>query len=132
MRTLTILIFITLNSWSFAQSFLSLPIDGTKGKDWLIVNYVDWETAGFKDHHCGSKSYDGHQGTDFVIRSFKHMDSGVNVLAAASGRITFIQDGGFDRETEGDSSKKFGNYITIKHPNNYYSYYAHLKKNSIK
>lgn len=115
----------------FSQAFLQTPVEGKQGQDWIIVNYVDWEVTSFKDHNCGSKSYDGHQGTDFAIRSFKQMDSGVNVLAAASGRITFINDGEFDRETEGDVVKKLGNYVAIRHANKYFTYYGHLKKNSI-
>ncbi len=114
-----------------AQAFLETPIEGEQGRDWTIVNYVDWETDGFKDHQCGTKSYDGHQGTDFVIRSFAQMDSGVHVLAAAAGRVTYAQDGLYDRETEGDVTKKLGNYLAIQHGNGYYTYYAHLKKNSI-
>ncbi|MGB0851344.1 MAG: M23 family metallopeptidase, partial [Bacteroidia bacterium] len=47
------------------------------------------------------------------------------------GIITYVNDGEFDRETDGTLSKKLGNYIAIKHPNNYYSYYGHLRKNSI-
>jgi hypothetical protein len=115
----------------FSQAFLHIPIEGTQGNDWIIVNYVDWEVAGYKDHNCGSKSYDGHQGTDFVIRSFEAMDDSIAVYAAAAGTVTFTIDSLFDRETEGDISKTLGNYIAIKHPNKYYTYYAHLMKNSI-
>jgi hypothetical protein len=116
---------------SNAQSFLQSPIEGTQGEEWIIVNYVDWDNTGFQDHNCGSKSYDGHQGTDFTIRSFEHMDEGVKVYAAASGRVTFTKDGEFDRETAGDVTKLLGNYVGIKHPNKYYTYYGHLRKNSI-
>ena len=130
-KLLLILILFTTYKASLAQAFLQSPIEGEQRKDWMIVNYVDWEVTDFKDHNCGSKSYDGHQGTDFTLRSFKQMDSGVNVLAAAAGRVTFIHDGEFDRETEGIISKKLGNYVAINHGNAYYSYYGHLKKNSI-
>lgn len=126
---ISLLTVITISS--LAQAFLQTPIEGKQGKDWIIVNYVDWEVTGFKDHNCGSKSYDGHQGTDFTLRSFKQMDSGVNVLAAAAGRVTFIKDGEFDRETEGDVTKLLGNYVAIRHNYLYYTYYGHLKKNSL-
>lgn len=97
------------------------------------MNYVDWKLDGFLDHNCGSKCYDGHQGTNFTLKSFQQMDSGVDVLAAASdGVVTFIQDGLFDKETDGDITKRLGNYIAIKHANLYYTYYGHLKKNSLK
>ena len=115
---------------SHAQGFLQVPIQGTQGNEWVIVNYVDWELNGFKDHQCGSKSYDGHQGTDFVIRSFKAMDDSVAVYAAADGIVTFVVDSLFDRETGGDTAKHLGNYIALSHANDYQTYYAHLMKNS--
>jgi murein DD-endopeptidase MepM/ murein hydrolase activator NlpD len=133
------LVCLLLLSISFAQcdaqAFLSNPIDGKEGTDYCIVNYVDWSadtTNPIKDYHCGSKTYDGHQGTDFLLKSFPAMDSGVNVLAVADGRVCHVQDGIFDREKESIISKGFGNYVCIHHDNGYYSYYAHLKKNSTK
>lgn len=115
-----------------AQAFLEVPVEGVAGKDYTIVNYLDWSDTDIQDPFCGSKTYDGHQGTDFSIRSFRQMDSSVNILAAAEGKVVFVQDGLFDRETVSDVSKGFGNYIAIKHPNKYFTYYAHLKKGSLK
>jgi len=115
-----------------AQAFLNLPIEGKYGKDYIIVNYVDWKNGNeILDYQCGNKAYNGHQGTDFVIRSFAMMDSGVNVLAAADGIVTVIKDGIFDREKKSDTSKGLGNYIALRHYNGYYSYYGHLSSNSI-
>lgn len=130
-RTLLILSSFFLFKLSFAQPFLTTPVEGTQGSDWTIVNYVDWSIDGILDHQCGTKTYDGHQGTDYTLYSFEQMDTGVNVLAAADGVVTFVQDGLFDKETDGDVTKKLGNYIAIKHDNLYYTYYAHLKKNSL-
>jgi len=112
--------------------FLHLPVEGTYGETFKIVNYVDWaEGNEILDHNCGNKTYNGHQGTDFVIRSFRTMDSGVSVTAAADGIVTTIIDGLFDREKVSDISKGFGNYIAIQHFNGFTSYYAHLVTNSI-
>ena len=49
----TIILFGTLKSNS--QIFLKTPIEGTQGEEWIIVNYVDWEITGHKDHNCGSQ-----------------------------------------------------------------------------
>ncbi len=130
-RFYLVVIFNLVSQLSNAQSFLGTPISGKEGINYTIVNYVDWSANGFQDAYCGTKSYDGHEGTDYVLRSFNQMDSGVNVLAADSGIITFIQDGIFDRETTSDTSKGLGNYVAIEHFNSYYTYYGHLKKNSI-
>ncbi len=121
---------------SYSQSIFKLPIEGVYGKDWFIVNHVDEDTTnGFVDAFCGTKSYNGHYGTDFVIRNFNHMDDGVNVLAPANGVVFKTQDGQFDRNKKSVIANGFGNYIGIKHTingQNYYTYYAHLKKGSLK
>ncbi len=127
-------IIVIFNIWTQANAqtaFLSPPIEGIYGNDFIFVNYVDWSFDSIQDYHCGSKTYDGHQGTDMVIKGFQEMDAGVSVIAAASGVVTYIKDGLFDHETAGDTSKHFGNFICIKHPNLFYSYYAHLKSGSI-
>lgn len=130
MKIICLLLLLITQFFSNCQPFLESPIQGNQGTDWIIVNYLDWEIIGFKDHHCGSKSYDGHQGTDFVLPSFMTMDDSIAVFAAADGIITYVIDSLFDRETSGDTSKHLGNYIAISHPNNYQTYYAHLLKNS--
>ncbi len=107
------------------------PLEGKSGEDFVIVNYVDWVLDGFQDNHCGSKSYDGHQGTDIVLKSFVQMDQGVYVTAVDNGIVTFVQDGLFDRQTESVPERGFGNYIAIRHTGKLYTYYAHLKKGSI-
>lgn len=115
-----------------AQSPVYLqPIEGVYGDDFIIVNYVDWSIDSIIDHQCGSKTYDGHQGTDFVISGFPQMDEGVNVQAVDSGKVVFIHDGEPDRNTDGNPDLGLGNYIAIKHPDKHFSYYGHLKKYSI-
>ena len=123
-------------TYSNAQAVFTLPIEGTYGRDWFIVNHVDEDTtANFRDAFCGTKSYNGHYGTDFVIRNFNHMDVGVNVLAPADGQVFVTKDGLFDRNKKSVIANGFGNYIGIKHTingQNYFTYYAHLKKGSLK
>lgn len=131
LNILIILLSFTGNSISAQNGFLATPIEGQYGNEYIIVNYVDWSIDSILDHQCGTKTYDGHQGTDFVIKGFSEMDAGVNVKAGSDGVVTFIKDGEFDKETAGDTSKHFGNFICIKHPNKYYSYYAHLKSGSL-
>jgi hypothetical protein len=123
-------------TYSNAQAVFTLPIEGTYGKDWFIVNHVDEDTtANFIDAFCGTKSYNGHYGTDFVIRNFNQMDAGVNILAPADGQVFVTKDGLFDRNKKSVIANGFGNYIGIKHTingQNYFTYYAHLKKGSLK
>lgn len=123
---------LILNISSTAQTQFTLPLTGTYGQQFILVNYVDWGPgATIKDSHCDSKTYDGHQGTDFVIRDFKMMDAGVNVVAVKKGKVIFVQDGLFDREKTSVISKQLGNYVGIAHSGSVQTYYAHLRKGSI-
>lgn len=116
----------------FSQQRFVTPIEGQYGKDFIIVNYVDWGDGNqIKDPYCLNKTYDGHHGTDFVLRSFDVMDSGIYVLAVDSGTIIEIQDGKFDREKAMSAQKGLGNYVVISHSGNILTYYGHLRKNSI-
>ena len=131
-KTIIILTFV-LQAWILsAQSPIFVkPIEGEYGDDFIIVNYVDWSADSILDYQCGSKTYDGHQGTDFVISGFPQMDEGVNVQSVDSGVVVFIHDGEPDRNTDGNPELGLGNYIAIKHPDKHFSYYGHLKKYSI-
>ncbi|GAB4377801.1 MAG: hypothetical protein Kow0075_06900 [Salibacteraceae bacterium] len=127
------LIFTAISTVAVAQwPDLRIPIEGTYGSDFVIVNYVDWGPGtSILDNHCLTKTYDFHQGTDFVLKGFGQMDDGVNVLAADSGVVTFIHDGEYDRQKHSDPAKGLGNYIAISHPSGYFTYYGHLALNSI-
>jgi hypothetical protein len=107
-----------------------IPIAGNYLQDYYLVNYVDWSVSGIQDHACGNKTYDGHQGTDFVIRNFSQMDAGVDVYAAKSGVVTFIVDTLFDRNKTAVTGG-LGNYVAIRHESDFYTYYGHLKKHSV-
>ena len=110
---------------------LVTPIAGEQGRDFVVVNHVDHDTSeGIRDFSCGTKTYDGHQGTDFTLRSFAQMDSGVAILAAADGVVTTVTDTAFDRNKVSVISRGFGNWIEISHGDGWTTYYAHLRTNS--
>lgn len=108
------------------------PIEGQLGADFFLVNHVDQDPAkgAISDYACGKQTYDGHQGTDFVLASFRRMDSGVHVLAAAAGRVVAVVDDRPDRNKVSVIERGFGNYIAIEHPGNWITYYAHNRKGS--
>lgn len=126
-----LLCLITLLASNASAQFI-VPIEGIENKDWFIVNYVDQDTnvGQIADYQCGTLTHDGHLGTDFFIRDFSQMDSGVYVLAAADGRVYFTHDGEFDRSKQEDTGG-FGNSISINHADSLYSIYTRLKKNSL-
>jgi len=132
LRTLFTLCASLITAFLIAQPRFVNPVEGEYGKDFIIVNYVDWGAGGtVNDNHCLSKAYDGHQGTDFVLPSFRKMDSGVNVVAVDTGVVIFTHDGEFDREKVSVISKGLGNYVGLTHSGNLQTYYGHLMKNSI-
>ncbi len=119
---------------AYAQELPQLvsPIDGEYGKDFFLIHYIDQDTSdGIRDPFCGTKTYDGHLGHDFPIRSFREMDSGVTVLAAHDGVVVKVVDGLFDRNKE-DTVFGYGNYVVIQHESGLATVYAHLKKHSIR
>lgn len=133
MKKNVLILFVYFVSLQLMAQF-STPIEGIYLKDFFIINYPDTDTGkGIKDTYCGTKTYDRHEGTDFVIRNFKQMDSGVAVLAAADGVVFKVVKNKFDRNKNPNPNLGLGNYIGIWHVingKNYYTYYAHLKINS--
>lgn len=60
----------------------------------FVENYVDHDPSdGWRDFRCGSRTYNGHRGTDFRIPSLVSQREGVELLAAAPGRIQRMRDG---------------------------------------
>lgn len=119
-------------TWSWGQDVkFTMPLKGSNSIDFFICRYVDHDLGeGEFDAFCGTETYDGHRGTDFLIRSFKTMDSGVYVYAAANGRVFETDDGHYDRMKNLQKSSH-PNYIAIIHKNRLCTYYYHLMKNSL-
>jgi len=67
---------------------LAMPVDCEIGRSCFIQNYVDVDSSkNAKDYQCGSLTYDSHNGTDFRLKSLAAQKAGVNVVAAADGRV---------------------------------------------
>ena len=67
---------------------LALPIKCQPGLTCFFQNYVDHDASDkVRDYRCGGRSYDGHDGTDIRIRNLEIQRQGVEVLAAAPGRV---------------------------------------------
>jgi murein DD-endopeptidase MepM/ murein hydrolase activator NlpD len=108
-----------------------LPLVGTLNQDFYLVNYVDLRPGtGVLDFGCGLKSYDGHTGVDLTLPSFRRMDEGVDVVAAAAGRVTYVQDGLFDRNTAWVPGG-LGNHVVIQHRDGFESLYGHMANGSV-
>ncbi|PHP65312.1 hypothetical protein CSC94_19485 [Zhengella mangrovi] len=102
-----------------------------------ISNFVDLDSgAGLQDFVCGTRTYNGHRGTDnfLSIGSWWRMDQGTHdIVAATDGTIVAKQDGQNDR-TCGELSSvpnNPANYVTILQPDGLYAYYYHMKNGSV-
>ncbi|MFL5295270.1 MAG: M23 family metallopeptidase [Phenylobacterium sp.] len=73
---------------------LALPIACEPGKTCFVQNYVDRDAGpGALDFRCGHRTYDKHDGTDIRILDMAAQRAGVDVLAAAAGRVVAVRDG---------------------------------------
>ena len=108
------------------------PVGGVELIDWYADSHFDHDkTSGIRDYRGGTRSYDGHKGVDFSVPTWRHMDNGVPVLAAANGRVSRTDDGHFDRHKSRTPCRGLSNLVYIDHPNGMRSLYVHLKKGSV-
>lgn len=116
---------------------IGLPLACEPGVDCWIVRYVDHDPApGFADHRCGRLGSDGHDGTDFALRDMPAMEAGVNVRAAAGGRVRAVRDGMPDQPPDGTLRHDFGrqncgNGVLLDHGAGWQTQYCHLRQGSV-
>lgn len=101
---------------------------------YTIAAYVDQNTSAgmITDFNCGTRTYDGHKGTDIAITPFgfyKMDNNQVEVVAAAAGIILDKGDGNFDRNCAANNIP--ANYVIIQHPDGSRALYWHMKKNAV-
>jgi hypothetical protein len=117
---------------------LQLPLDCTVGSTCLVQNYVDRDPSQqAKDYTCGSLTYDGHNGTDFRLLNLAAMRRGVDVLAAAPGRVVRVRDGMDDvsiRAVDAPTvaNRECGNGAVLVHAGNFETQYCHMRKGSLR
>lgn len=107
-----------------------LPVAGNLWADLHTYNFVDLDpTGGLRDYLCTDWTYDTHRGHDIHLHSFAEMDRGVPVFAARPGIVADVHDGEPDRNTVPSSLPS--NYVILWHGGTHYTWYLHLRRNSI-
>ncbi len=107
------------------------PMPGVDADDWVINNYVDLNPGpGILDYMGGAKSYDGHQGVDVDVPTFREMDSDFPIYAVAQGKVLALEESNFDRNVTCAGAGPW-NFVTLGHPNGWRTIYGHLKMNSV-
>lgn len=106
---------IAVMPMAWAASFsLSFPVNCELGKTCFIA--LDKNT----------------NSTDVILNTEQEMQKGVNVLAAADGKvIKVVNEYSDDKADESSSSDPCGNEVVIQHDSGWITQYCHLKKNSI-
>ena len=116
---------------------LSFPLACTLGEDCWIARYMD-RAAGesVSDYQCKASTQNGHKGTDFAVSTMARMREGVDVIAAASGKVARLREGMADISVEklgneAVTGKECGNAVIIEHFGGWQTQYCHMKKGSI-
>lgn len=116
---------------------LGFPLACILNKTCWIQHYVDRDPSGpAEDYTCGSLTYGGHNGTDIRIPDMAAERAGVDVLAAAAGRVVRSRDGVPDVSvrTIGLQAVKgieCGNGLVIDHGGGWSTQYCHMAKGSL-
>ena len=118
----------TLLGWPLRQA------NGFNDPDYyLITNFVDQNTgAGILDYNCGSRTYNGHHGTDIVVWPFmwhKQKINQVEVIAGQDGTIIGKVDGHYDLNCE--CANFNWNAVYLMHTDGSVGWYGHLKSGSL-
>ncbi|QHO71499.1 hypothetical protein ACH79_01545 [Bradyrhizobium sp. CCBAU 051011] len=117
---------------------LALPVRCQPGLTCFFQSYVDHDASDkARDYRCGGRSYDGHDGTDIRIRNLEIQRQGIDVLAAAPGRVIGTRNDMDDVsvKTVGKAAiagKECGNGAVIEHEAGWRTQYCHMAKGSVR
>jgi len=120
------------------EILLKFPLDCTLGSDCYIQHYTDQAPGpAARDYTCGALVYDAHRGTDIAVPWLAAMVAGVNVLAAAPGKVGGARDGVRDvlfgsPGAPDISGQECGNGVSLIHEDGWVTQYCHMKEGSIR
>ncbi|MBS0362461.1 MAG: M23 family metallopeptidase [Proteobacteria bacterium] len=135
--------FAALMGAPFAQAAdgapqLSLPIACEVGRTCEVQNYVDRDPGpGALDYRCLHRTYQNHNGVDIRVLDMAAQRAGVDVLAAAPGRVARLRDGVADISIHAPGApsvagQECGNGVVIDHGGGWETQYCHVAKGSLK
>ncbi|MEM6946149.1 MAG: M23 family metallopeptidase [Pseudomonadota bacterium] len=116
---------------------LGFPVLCTLGEDCMIQQTPDRDPGpGHTDYTCGTLAYDGHTGTDIRLPTRAAMRAGVDVVAAAPGRVRATRDAMADIASDEPGApdvagRGCGNGVVLTHAGGWVTQYCHLAQGSI-
>lgn len=109
-----------------------------------LPDYAGFRVSAFADHtpttgqvldyYGGTRTYDGHRGTDYALWPFSwnKVDAGeVQVIAAAAGTIAYYANVDPTDKNCGSSSSDPWNYVALVHADGRLTIYGHMRYNSL-
>jgi murein DD-endopeptidase MepM/ murein hydrolase activator NlpD len=115
-----------------AVLFPFFPQAGVLGRDLFLNNFTDQDSApsAVRDWDCSRYTYDGHQGHDSLIRSFREQDIGVPVFAVLPGVVADTHDGEPDHNVAWSPENR-ANLVVLDHGGGLTTWYLHFKTGSV-
>jgi hypothetical protein len=116
----------------------ALPLACEIGRSCEVQHYVDRDPGpGVLDYHCGHRTYQAHNGIDIRLLDMAAERSGVDVLAAAAGRVARLRDGVQDISIRAPGApsvagQECGNGVVVDHGDGWETQYCHVARGSVR
>ncbi|WP_372783582.1 M23 family metallopeptidase [Phenylobacterium sp.] len=116
----------------------ALPLACQIGRSCEVQHYVDRDPGpSALDYRCGHRTYQAHNGIDIRLLDMAAERAGVDVLAAAAGRVVRLRDGVQDISIRAPGApsvagQECGNGVVVDHGDGWETQYCHLARGSVR